>query len=262
MPAARSNSRRTFLESLEDLRRRFVPLEKAVQEAVAENKRHGGADAFNRRYLLRDKDLEQAVSVLDALNCVQVLQRDVVRKVARFAKFPAKDGPLVATEQANRARASAAERQVVKGLGGLEEKLGTMSSDAANRVRGAGLRPLLALRLGPVADDVASAGKDEALATPLQQAAEQVAEAVRSLKDLLGEREQPPLAQKGPEDKAPRASRWRSGGDCGRRRPSANGSRPTPVCPPRSARSCCGPWAASSRQSTGNCWAASTMPRS
>jgi hypothetical protein len=200
------------LESLEDLRRRFIPLQKAVQEAVEENKRHGGADAFNRRYLLRDKDLEQAVSVLDALNCVQILQRDVVRKVGRFVKFPAKDGPLLATEQANRARAAAAERQVVKGLGGLEEKLDAMSSDAANRVRGAGLRPLLALRLGPVADDVASAGKDQALAAPLQQAAEQVAEAVRSLKDLLGEREQPPLTQKGPEEQGPKGitlEEWR-----------------------------------------------------
>ena len=192
------------LESLEDLRRRFIPLQKAVQEAVEENKRHGGADAFNRQFLLRDKDLEQAVAVLDDLNSVQVFQRDVVRKVGRFAKFPAKENLLAGTERTNRARASAVERQVAKALGGLEEKLGAMSSDAANRVRGAGLGPALAVKLGPAADEIASGAKDETLTVSLKQAAEQVAEAVRSLKDLLGEREQPQLAQKGPEEQGPK----------------------------------------------------------
>jgi hypothetical protein len=222
------------LESLEDLRRRFVPLQKAVQEAVEENKRHGGADAFNRRFLLRDRDLEQAVAVLDDLNSVQVLQRDVVRKVARFVKFPATESLLAAIEKSNRVRASVAQRQVVKVLagtsrspsgtegetsseparippggrdlpvGGMEERLGAMSSDAAKRVRAAGLGPVLTLKLGPAADDITSAAKDEALTISLKQAAEQLAEAVRGLKDLLGEREQPQLAQKGPEEQGPK----------------------------------------------------------
>ncbi len=56
------------LESLDDLRRRFIPLQKAVKEAAEENTRQGGADAFSLKYLIRDNDLDQAVAMIDGLN--------------------------------------------------------------------------------------------------------------------------------------------------------------------------------------------------
>ena len=83
------------LETLDDLRRRFIPLQKAVSETAEENKRQGGVDAFNLKYLLRDQDLDQAVAILDDLNQFQLWERDVARKLDRFAKLPAKEAPGV-----------------------------------------------------------------------------------------------------------------------------------------------------------------------
>ena len=188
------------MATLDDLRRRFIPLGKSIEEAAAENRRRKGADAFNRRYLLRDSDLDHTVALIHALNHAQLLQRDVVRKVTRFAKLPAKDPTLAGIEKTNRARAVAEQKQTGALVARVGEELAALSEEAAPRVRQIGVASLMELKMASAADDIASGARDEPLAASLQDAADLLAQTLRGLKDLLGERVRPTLVAKAPED--------------------------------------------------------------
>ncbi|KKL50292.1 hypothetical protein LCGC14_2306950, partial [marine sediment metagenome] len=79
----------------------FMALDKAVADAASENRRQGGVDPFQRKYLLRDeqadppkskkerRDLALAEKIIGELSRAHMLQRDVLRKVRRFADRPA-----------------------------------------------------------------------------------------------------------------------------------------------------------------------------
>jgi len=130
------------MQSLDDLRRRFLPLRETIEEAAEENRRRRGADAFGRMYLLRGQDLEQAVAILHDLNHAQLLQRDVVRKVGRFLEFPPQGAALEGIEKANRA---GQEHQRAVGIHRNRERL------ARGQVHG-DLLPLVAV--GRVGDEL------------------------------------------------------------------------------------------------------------
>jgi hypothetical protein len=187
------------MATLDDLRRRFIPLQKTVREAAEENKRRDGSDAFDRKYLVRDKDLDQVVPMMHELSHAQLLQRDVVRKLARFAKFPPANPAFAEIEKANRATAGAAQEQAAALLAAAGKRTTALSEEAAPRVQAAGLGPLMELKLARYADEIASAKSDEAARASLQEAAELLAQTLQNLKDLLAERVRPKLVAKGPE---------------------------------------------------------------
>lgn len=196
LPGAAQQIQADAMETLDDLRRRFLPVQKSVEEAAAENRRRGGADAFNRMYLLRDKDLEHAVAILDGLNHAQLLQRDVVRKLVRFTAFPPQNPMLDGLEKANRARAAQEQKQAAALLASVGQRAASLSKESAPKVQEeAGIAALADLKLASAADVIAAGGKDEALKTSLQEAASLLAVSLRALKDLLGERMRPALAQ-------------------------------------------------------------------
>jgi len=187
------------METLDDLRRRFIPLEKSVQEAAEENRRRGGLDAFNRSYLLRDKDLEQAVGILQDLNRALLLERRVAREVGRFARFPAKRPVFASLEKTERTTAVAEQKQVAALPGQAGQRLRSMSTEAAVRVAATGVGQWVELKLAPFADEIAGAKRDEAVRASLQETVGSLAETLRNLKDLLGERVRPEAVAKAPE---------------------------------------------------------------
>ncbi|MBM4033171.1 MAG: DUF4175 domain-containing protein [Planctomycetes bacterium] len=195
------------MRTLDDLRRRYIPIEKSVLDAAEENRRRDGADAFNRQYLIRGKDLEGVLGILADLNHAQLCQRDVVRKLARFAKTATGTvaaTPLAKIEQANRATAAAEQKQAGELLASVAKRSSALSPEAAPRVQASGVGQLLGLKLAPAADEIQVGARDQALATPLQEAADLISQALTNLKDLLGERVKPALAQAGPEEKPKR----------------------------------------------------------
>ncbi len=192
------------MRTLDDLRRRYIPLEKSVSDAAEENRRRDGADAFNRRYLICGKDLEQALGILADLNHALLCQRDVVRKLARFAKLPQDRPALAKIEQGNRATAAAEQKQAGELLASVGKRSAALSPEAAPRVQDSGVGQLLNLKLAPAADEIQSGTRDQALAAPLQEAADLISQALTNLKDLLGERVKPTLAKAGPEEKQKR----------------------------------------------------------
>jgi hypothetical protein len=183
------------MESLDDLRRQFIPLRQAVDEAAEENRKRDGADAFNRMFLLRGQDLEHAVGILHELNHAHVLQRDVARKVTRFVDFRPQDAALEAVEKANRERAAAEQKQAAALLAGAVQRAGSLSEECQGKVGDTGVAALADLELAPVAETIAKATKDEELKTSLGEAAGLLTQTLRALKDLLGERVQPRLAE-------------------------------------------------------------------
>jgi hypothetical protein len=191
------------MESLDDLRRRYIPMEKSVKEAVEENKKRKGVDAFNRTYLLRDAELDRAVAIMDGLNHVQVLERDVMRKVKRFAKYPQTEGPLAEMDVANRSTAAASQATVATLLSGVGGQLAAMGEPAAPRVREAGVGALMELKLDTVSARIAAGGEDEELAGSLETAAGLVDSTLSALKDLLGERVKPKEATVAGVDEKP-----------------------------------------------------------
>jgi len=182
------------LEVLDDLRRRYIPAQKAYREAAEENRKRSGSDAFGRKFVIRDKDLDGAIAILDDTNEFQVLERQVVRTLARFAKSPATQPVITQAEKANRARSAEAQKRASALIGGLESKLASLSGPVAAKVRAAGLGAMVSAKLTGAADEIAAGGKDESLRSTLANTAEVAQSAIRSLSDLLGEREQPAIA--------------------------------------------------------------------
>ncbi len=176
------------LQSLDDLRRGFLPLQKSVREAADENKRGGGSDSFQLKFLIRDKDLDEAVAVIDDLNQFDLWERDVVRKLDRFAKSPAGDPLAVSVEKINRSRASAAQRRAVALLNSVHQNQAAFSGRVAIAVGGTGLTALAELKL-TTAEAIDAAAPNVALRNSLNDAAEESVRVARGLKDLLGERE-------------------------------------------------------------------------
>ena len=173
------------MNTLRDLLQ-FIAFEKAVDESASEIKRRNGVDAFQRKFLLRDKDLDAVTAILLNASHAKLLQRDVARKLARFSNLTATN----AIESANRTRAAVAQKKGSLLIESIRAQAGVLSADAATRVREASLDALLAIKL-PTDAEITAGGKDKELAAAADDAAKALSTALQNLRDLLEERVQP-----------------------------------------------------------------------
>jgi hypothetical protein len=186
------------MDSLDDLRRLALPIEKAVKEVADENKGRGGLDQFNRQYLVRDKDLDGLAAVIGDLNRAQVLEREAARKVSRFAKFKPEAPPVAEVEKSQRARAAEAQRKTATLVAGVAPRVSTLSEEVGPRVRAAGTEAVVALKLAAMADDIAAGSKDKETSAALAEVATLLEQTIMNLRNLLEERVRPPVVVKEP----------------------------------------------------------------
>jgi len=172
-----------------------LALQRVVEDLTAENKRQNGVDGFGRKYLLRDKDLDQVVALLLELDRLRLSEADVIRKLDRFQKHPAKAEPLTAIEKANRERTTALQSEVGKRLA---MPLPEFSKVVAARLHETPIPACLMLPLAGLADPIKSGRADVATLATLRAATQTLASGVQALRDLLDERvrEEPKVAMK------------------------------------------------------------------
>ncbi|MGQ9662651.1 MAG: hypothetical protein ACUVWX_10005, partial [Kiritimatiellia bacterium] len=157
----------------------FIALEKQVRETVEENKKRNGEDAFGRKYLIREKDLDLALGIFNDLNQANLLQSDILRKVKRFVA-PPPDATLQSVEQTNRQRTASIAQSLAGLVKALPAKLTALSSEVASRVKESDVAQAAAL-------EVAQASDQKAVLT-YEANVNLIAKALQTLKDLLGER--------------------------------------------------------------------------
>ncbi|MCX7805946.1 MAG: hypothetical protein N3A38_12255, partial [Planctomycetota bacterium] len=192
------------METLDDLRRLAIPVEKAVKDVAEENRSRGGIDAFNRQYLVRDKDLDRTTDLASGLNRAHILQREVLRHLNRFANLQGATGSLSEAEKANRARAAEAQKKALAILQDAASKGQAVSEEVAPRVKAAGIEPVSALKLAPVADAIAAGKGDRELVPAVQEAVGVLEQAIAGIRNLLEERVRPQVAAKAEEGTAPK----------------------------------------------------------
>ncbi|MHC4915701.1 MAG: hypothetical protein ACYTGB_09430 [Planctomycetota bacterium] len=180
--------------SLDDLRRRYLPLKKSVAESVEENRKRKGLDAFNRQFLLRGEDLNKAEAVIGRLNHLQLLERDVLRKLERFSQHPPKAKARAEMEKSNRELAAKAHEAAVKLLSEVGAEFGGLSEETRPQVAEAGVDPLMKIKPGGWAADIRGGAKDAELVDSVKAAAGLLDKTLTALKDLLGERVKPKVA--------------------------------------------------------------------
>lgn len=202
------------IDLLKDVLELFLPMQKSASDVVKENKAGDGIDFSKRPWVLRGKDLDTTSEMLTETDYARVIERDVVRKLDRFAKQKPADPVLEDIEKTNRARTAAAQKKVAT----LAQTSGSKSNaltPSASYVRtddkgkelwkktwdvgpevkkAAAVDALAALELGAPADEILLAKKDPELVPRLGAAAQVFAGAVRDLRDLLDKRIEPPEA--------------------------------------------------------------------
>ncbi len=180
------------IDTLKDLLQKLA-LAKDVEDATAENRRLGGEDAFGRKYLLRESDLDAAVAMLGDLRHAQGQLADVARKLARFAAHPAQEKLPQEIETLSRQRAVDTQRQLSALVAKAVDQTSLLSTDALGEVQKTSVQVLAELNLESYANEIATAKKDESLTESLRSAQQQTAAVVQALRDLLEERVRPPV---------------------------------------------------------------------
>lgn len=179
-----------------------LALKRAIEDAVAENKRLNGLDGFGRKYLLRDKDLEAAVALLERLDRLRLAQSDVLRRLERFQKHPASMEPLSTIEKSNRERAASLQEQIAKDLATPQAAL---SKEVSARLIETPIPSCFQLPSTPFAEAIRT-GKNDVQSIPaLRSASQTLGAGVQALRDLLEERvrEAPMVAAKDPPKLTP-----------------------------------------------------------
>ncbi|HLX63652.1 MAG TPA: hypothetical protein VKX17_20445 [Planctomycetota bacterium] len=164
----------------------FIAFEKAVGESAIEIRRRNGVDAFQRKFLLRGKNLDTIIMILADANHARLLQHDVARKLARFVKKPMQNE----IETTNRKRAANAQKKVAALFDAIRANASELSKDVASRVRESSLDAMLAIIL-PSDAELAAGGKDKELLAIADDAAKMLGTCLQNLRDLLEERVQP-----------------------------------------------------------------------
>jgi len=164
----------------------FVSQRKLIGEAVEENKRRGGKDAFDRRYIVRDKNLDEVAAMTAEINHATLLQNDVLRKVRRFAEHRPQGATAVAIEKVNRGQAEKSLAQATKIMQSAVARVEALTPDMQAKV--------LALGIGEIRDykgvSLANLEKDAAAAIAAgEQAMNLLARAMQNIRGLLDERE-------------------------------------------------------------------------
>ena len=194
-PACRQIQQDT-IDMVKDLLVAYMPLARSVADAAAANRAGGGLDPFKRPFVLRDNDLDATVAILADADHARLLQRDVVRKLRRFAGEAGEHGlqaargtPVFEVERAARAEAGRRQGLVASLIARAAGRCETVSTDMAGPLRQTGLEALAAVDHAGRAGRIASA--DGALAAQLDASADDLATAVAALRDLLGAVQEP-----------------------------------------------------------------------
>ena len=178
------------IATLKDLLQ-YIALEKTVRDAVAENKRLSGVDAFGRPYVLRDQDLDIAVEMLFDINHARQWLGDALRKVDRFKLKPASEGVLIQQEAASRTRASIAISNSAALVRSAVSRMDSLSDATKPTVSGTRVAGLADLRLESFADPIAKANLSDEQRDSLQSANQTLNESMQALRDMLEQRVQP-----------------------------------------------------------------------
>ncbi len=169
----------------------YLALEKAVHDAVAENKRLDGVDAFGRQYVLRDQDLGVVVNMLQDVNHARQWLGDTLRKLERFKTQPAANEAVAKHEAANRVRALEAIATAAKLVSTAVTQLGSLEAETAPAVRGTGMDELAKLQLAAVVKPIADGTISDGQFAALGDANQSLIGTIQSLRDLLEDRVKP-----------------------------------------------------------------------
>lgn len=163
----------------------FISINKAITEAVDENIKRGGKDAFDREYVVRDKDLDKMLEVIRDINHAVMLQNDVLRKMRRFRHTQDKNPILAAIEKNNRTATEATLKQAVAMLQGIMPKTEGLSPDVKAKARAAGLAMLENVK----AISLNELDKDgEGTISSAEETSNFLVQAIQGIRSLLGER--------------------------------------------------------------------------
>ncbi len=178
------------IATLQDLLQ-FMALEKSVQDAVAENKRLGGVDAFGRQYVLRDQDLDVVVNTTLDINHARQWLGDTLRKLNRFKEQPADDEVVMLQETLNRKRTSEALAKAAKLIDNAATQVGSLSKETAVTVRNTGIGALADLQIASRVDAIANKSVSDEQLAALGDLKQALIGTIGSLRDLLEERVKP-----------------------------------------------------------------------
>ena len=106
-----------------------ISLKKVVEDLVTENKRRKGLDAFDRKYIFREKDLDSGVAALHDMSQARILQKDILRKVSRFLNHPPKNDVLKKMEAKNRARALTNQKKLHELTTRAKNQIGSLTKE-------------------------------------------------------------------------------------------------------------------------------------
>jgi hypothetical protein len=168
-----------------------VALNKAVSDAVEENQRMGGKDAFGRDYVVRSNDLDRVLGAVYAIADAALVEQNLLGKASRWATYLPQDKLLADIEARQRqdaAKLSARVRDMLKGMGSVNAALSDRVRPAVEK---AGLPSVGASVAGDRAFDKAAAAE---LKTKSESFVGLLAQAMRDLRDLLEERERDAVA--------------------------------------------------------------------
>ena len=185
------------MEILKDLLD-HISLKKIVKDVVAENRKRNGEDAFGRKYLFREQNLDAVVEGLHGLSKARVVQKDVLRKVTRYLKNKPANDTFKAMEKKNKAntvenytKMVALAREARKRLDAITDK----AKEALDESVGESIAGLT------FADKLDIATLTEDRIPEFTERAERIATIILNLKTLLEEREkQAVVAVKEAED--------------------------------------------------------------
>lgn len=171
----------------------YLAMEKTVADAIEENKRLGGVDAFGRKYLLRSQDLDVVVGVLSDLNHARQWLSDSLRKLDRFQSQPAQSPFVIQQESLARMQASKGVSQAVSLLKSAIARAGSLSDEVKPALRKAGLENIDPDLLSTTAKPIANSTLTETKLKSLKESNQELIRQIQSLRNLLEERVKPPV---------------------------------------------------------------------
>ncbi len=164
----------------------FVSLRKVVDDAVEENKLRDGKDAFDRNFVVRDKDLDTVADMVNDMNYATLVQNDVLRKVRRLAEFSDAKGTLAEIEKANRARTEKSFERARGLVQGVVKKSEGVTPDIKARLDESGIGTMAGFEWV----SLAALEKDAAAAIAANESAVSLlARTIQNIRNLLNERE-------------------------------------------------------------------------
>jgi hypothetical protein len=189
--AANQQIQKDLVDSMRDLIG-FLSRQHEIAQRADEHAKAGGLDAFKRKYIVREKDLDLAVDVARRSDYAHLLQNDVLRKVQRL-RSQSDTEPALVKQIETGARAAAADRQrAVVGLAAaVETAAAGFTPDVAERLKTGTAVAELSRKVSPDAvGRIQAATFDQPFAEQLSQSSEALYDVVRRLNFLLDEREE------------------------------------------------------------------------